>query len=141
MNTRSLRFQLTVWYAGLLSGCFVLLGATAYFLLKGYLEGDLRDSQLRRARQISLLIQEELRRGSEIRLGEEIEARFAPSLNNRCNLSVRTAPRPLLRPLDNPGVETVRTFGELPRRRVAGTAADTSGQHGLPTTGRHAVFD
>jgi heavy metal sensor kinase len=83
MNTRSLRFQLTVWYAGLLSGCFVLLGATAYFLLKGYLEGDLRDSQLRRARQISLLIQEELRRGSEIRLGEEIEARFAPSLNNR----------------------------------------------------------
>ena len=83
MNTRSLRFQLTVWYAGLLSGCFILLGAAAYFLLKGYLEGDLRDSQLRRARQISLLVQEEIRRGGEGRLGEEIEARFAPSLNNR----------------------------------------------------------
>jgi hypothetical protein len=42
MNARSLRFQLVAWYAGLLTGCFVLIGAATYVVLQSSLVGALR---------------------------------------------------------------------------------------------------
>jgi heavy metal sensor kinase len=83
MNTRSLKFQLITSYAGLLTAGFALLGVVTYFALQSSLVGALKETQLRRARQIGQLLQEEIQRKSEARVGEEVEARYAPALNNR----------------------------------------------------------
>ena len=83
MNARSLRFQLVAWYAGLLTGCFALIGMATYFVLQTSLVGALKDNQLRRARQIGQLVLEEITRRNETGVGEQIEARYAPSLNDR----------------------------------------------------------
>ena len=45
MNTRSISFRLVAWYAGLLTGIFVLLCALLYLDLRHFLENDLRESQ------------------------------------------------------------------------------------------------
>ena len=83
MNTRSLRFQLVAWYAGLLTGCFVLIGAATYLVLQSSLVGALQESQLRRARQVAQLLLDEIRGPGEARVGEAIQARYAPDLNGR----------------------------------------------------------
>ena len=83
MNTRSLRFQLVAWYAGLLTGCFCLIGAATYAVLQSSLVGALRETQLRRARQIGQLLLDEIRGPGEARVGEDIQARYAPDLNGR----------------------------------------------------------
>jgi heavy metal sensor kinase len=83
MNTRSLRFQLVAWYAGLLTGCFVLIGAATYVVIQNSLVGALRETQLRRARQIGQLLLDEIRGSAQARVAEEIQARYAPDLNGR----------------------------------------------------------
>ncbi|HEY5909227.1 MAG TPA: ATP-binding protein [Verrucomicrobiae bacterium] len=86
MNTRSLRFQLFTWYAALLLGSFALVGVATYIALERSLTGALEQTQVRRARQIGHLLQEELRAGDEGfpgRVRKEIEASLAPSQNNR----------------------------------------------------------
>jgi two-component system OmpR family sensor kinase len=86
MNTRSLRFQLITWYAGLLLGAFGIIGVATYLALQDSLTGALKETQLRRARQIGHLLLEGLRdpavRGGD-RLEKEIEESFAPGQNNR----------------------------------------------------------
>ncbi len=44
MNTRSIRFRLTVWYAVLLAALLALFGVSVYFGLARYLEWSLKDS-------------------------------------------------------------------------------------------------
>ena len=83
MNTRSLKFQLIAWYAGLLTVCFAALGVVTYFVLQNSLVGSLRENQLRRARQVAQLLGERLQQGTAAQVGEEIEARYAPALNGR----------------------------------------------------------
>ncbi len=83
VNTRSLKFQLVGWYAGLLIGVFGLLGVTTYLALRTSLAGSLKESQWRRARQITQLLREDLDQHQEARLGQEIEARYAPDINDR----------------------------------------------------------
>ena len=83
MNTRSLKFRLIAWYAGLLTSGLILVGAVTYVVLESFLVASLKDSQMRRARQIGELLSDELRNGVEARVGEEIETRYAPGLNER----------------------------------------------------------
>jgi len=83
MNTRSLRFQLVVWYAALLAACFIALGAIAYLLLQNSLIAALKESQWRRARQIGQLLREEVREHNLGRLGQDVETRYAPGFNDR----------------------------------------------------------
>jgi heavy metal sensor kinase len=83
MNTRSLRFQLVAWYAALLTGCFALIGAATYVVLQSSLVGALKENQLRRARQIGQLLLEEIPRQGEAQVGNEINGRYAPGLNDR----------------------------------------------------------
>lgn len=83
MNTRSIKFQLIAWYASLLAGGFLLLGAAAYIALQSYLISALKDSQLRRARQVAQLITEESRKAAVANVAEEVETRYAPGLNDR----------------------------------------------------------
>ena len=44
MNTRSIRFRLTVWYAGLLALLILLLGTSTYLGLRHYLNRTLNES-------------------------------------------------------------------------------------------------
>jgi heavy metal sensor kinase len=83
MNARSLKFQLVAWYAGVLTGCFVLLAAGTYLALRTSLVGALRENQLRRARQIGELVRLEVEHRGQAKIGEEVEVRYAPALNDR----------------------------------------------------------
>jgi len=83
MNTRSLEFQLLAWYAALLVCGFALLGTATYLVLQSSLTGALKDSQLRRARQIAQLVLEAGQRAGDTRVGEDVEERYAPGLNDR----------------------------------------------------------
>jgi len=83
MNPRSIRFRLTVWYAGLVTGVFIALGVLTVWGLGHYLKTNLGDIQLRRARQIG---QHLLGKGSETgkdHVAAEIEALYAPAINDR----------------------------------------------------------
>ena len=84
MNTRSLRFQLVAWYAGLLTGCFVLIGAATY---RGPAELAGRRAQGKpvaaRPADRPIVAGGSSARTGEARVGEEIEARYAPDLNDR----------------------------------------------------------
>jgi heavy metal sensor kinase len=83
MNPRSVRFQLIGWYAGVLLGMFCVLGVSTYLALRTSLVGSLKENQLRRARQIAQLLRQEAQREKENHVGEEIQTRYAPDLNDR----------------------------------------------------------
>ncbi len=83
MNTRSLSFRLVAWYAGVLTGVFVLLGLLTFFLLQHYLEANLLDIQSRRARQIAGTLVAHAARGSEAALASEVESLYSPEVNDR----------------------------------------------------------
>src|SRR6185369_6184294 len=81
MNTRSIRFRLTVWYAGLVTGLLVLFGAAVYIGLGEYLRSTLTESLKKEAQQIgeTLLVNVEL--SGETYVTDEIEEHFAPEIN------------------------------------------------------------
>lgn len=83
MNTRSLKFKLIGWYAGLLVSLFCLLGVATFLALRSSLVASLKESQLRRARQIAQLLREKLDQKDDEHLGPDIEARYAPDVNDR----------------------------------------------------------
>jgi len=83
VNTRSLRFRLVAWYGGLLTLVFVLLTAVMFFDLTHFLENNLRQSQLRRARQIADAVVSISQRNGEQSVAAEIKDRYDPELNDR----------------------------------------------------------
>jgi len=83
MNARSLRFRLIVWYAGWLSVVFIAFGGIIYFASKQYLESTLKETLLRRARQIAEVVQDTETKPKANPLPAEIQTRFAPEANSR----------------------------------------------------------
>jgi len=83
MNSRSLRFRLTVWYAGWLSVVFIAFGGIIYFASKQYLESTLKETLMRRARQIAEVVQESETKPNVNPLTAEIQTHFAPEANSR----------------------------------------------------------
>jgi hypothetical protein len=81
VNTRSLKFRLVVWYAGLLSLLFIVFGIFVYTSLSYYLKEALREALARRARQVADLVQRSPLDWPT--LGNEIQIHFAPEANNR----------------------------------------------------------
>ena len=53
MNTRSLRFRITAWYAGLLAGILVVFGASVYLGLERYLNWTLQGTLVSECRTIA----------------------------------------------------------------------------------------
>ena len=82
MSTGSIRFRLTVWYAGLLAVLILLLGSSAYFGLRHYLNQTLNDSLGKQARQIGegFLIDAATGGGGHV---VSRSSHYAPELNNR----------------------------------------------------------
>ncbi|HTI71556.1 MAG TPA: HAMP domain-containing protein, partial [Candidatus Limnocylindria bacterium] len=83
MNTRSLKFRLTLAYAGIMTAALLAAGVAGYLALNTYLVASVRDSQFRRARQMaqSLLSNGKALDSSGVR--EDLEHHFDPAGNNR----------------------------------------------------------
>lgn len=81
MNTRSIRFRLTVWYAGLLAGLLVLFGASVYIGLRHYLELTLKDSLSKETQQIGERLLVNVGVSGEEYVTDEIKEHLAPELN------------------------------------------------------------
>ena len=90
MTTRSIRFRLIAWYAGVLTGVFILLGALMYFDLKFFFEGNLRDTQSRRARQIADTLLARVHETGEGHVAAEIKDLYEPEVNDRFIRVTRT---------------------------------------------------
>jgi heavy metal sensor kinase len=83
MNPRSIRFRLIMWYAGLLTGAFLLFGIALYQVLRGYLENSLAESLFRRSDQIAVSLLAEIDEKGEGYVSDQIAARFAPQNYDR----------------------------------------------------------
>ncbi|HTS16881.1 MAG TPA: ATP-binding protein [Verrucomicrobiae bacterium] len=83
MITRSIRFRLVAWYAGLLTGVFLLLGALMYSNLKHFLESDLAQSQARRARQIADTLLARVSQTGAAYVAAEVKDLYEPEVNDR----------------------------------------------------------
>jgi heavy metal sensor kinase len=83
MNPRSLRFRLTLWHAGLLTGVFLLCGSAIYQVLGLYLKENLAQSLHRRIQQITLSLLPEIEKTGEQYVIDEIKARYAPENYDR----------------------------------------------------------
>ena len=83
MNTGSIRFRLTAWYAGLLTLVYVLFGALLMQSVQSYLEANVLDTQARRARQIASTLVTALAPAAESTLVAEVKALYSPELSDR----------------------------------------------------------
>ncbi|HEV2436810.1 MAG TPA: ATP-binding protein [Verrucomicrobiae bacterium] len=83
MNRRSISFRLVAWYAGLLAGIFVLLCASLYLDLRRFLVNDLRESQLRRAREIGNTLLVHVKQTGESYVASQTEDWYDPEINDR----------------------------------------------------------
>jgi heavy metal sensor kinase len=81
MNPRSIRFRLTVWYAGLLAGLLLLFGVAIYVGLREYLRSTLADSMTKEARQIGETLLVNVSISGEQYVVDEIREHFAPEIN------------------------------------------------------------
>jgi signal transduction histidine kinase len=83
MNTRSISFRLVAWYAGLLTGIFLLLCAVLYLDLRHFLEKDLRETQSRRARQIANTLLVHVKQTGEPYVASQTKDWYEPEINDR----------------------------------------------------------
>ncbi len=82
MNTRSLVFRLTAWYAGLLSVVFTLIGVVTFVGLEHYLESTLESTLQRRSEQAVRMV---IAAGetTETKLISQIQDGLLPESSNR----------------------------------------------------------
>jgi len=80
---RSIRARLITLYVVTLSLIFVCFGGYTYWGFKQYLIGSLQHTLTRRAHQIASTILEEVPQKGEGYVSSEIQARYAPELNER----------------------------------------------------------
>ncbi len=80
---RSIRFKLITLYVCLLSSVFLCFGAYVYITLHQLLLRSLDQTLSRRAEQIATTILDELPTEGESYVASEIQARYAPELNER----------------------------------------------------------
>jgi len=82
VNARSIRFRMTVWYAGLLAGLLILFGAFAYVGLEHYLHEMMIESLATQAQQIGELLKN-VDASGEAYVIDEVEEHLAPESRSR----------------------------------------------------------
>src|SRR5262249_4837386 len=90
MNTRSIRFRLTIWYASLLGGMILLFAASTWLGLAHYLNRSLSDSLTKQAQQIGENFLTDVGVSGENYVISEINEHFAPEMNDRFVRVTRT---------------------------------------------------
>ena len=83
MITRSIRFQMALWYAALLGGALALFGAATYIGLERYLENSLEESLTKQARSIGDVLILNINRSGEDYVDNEITEHYSPEINGR----------------------------------------------------------
>src|SRR2546423_11304544 len=83
MNTKSLRFRMTAWYAGLLAGSLLLSGAFIYLGLESYLQRNLRSSLQEQALSVADEVLEHANIEAKFSIPSLLKQRFAPQLSGR----------------------------------------------------------
>jgi heavy metal sensor kinase len=81
MNTRSLRFRITAWYAGLLAGTLLVFGASVYLGLERYLDWTLQRTLAAECRAIGTQLLSQLPGKDVAWLTREINEAYAPEVN------------------------------------------------------------
>jgi heavy metal sensor kinase len=82
-HPRSIRARLITLYVVTLSLIFVCFGGYIYWGFKQYLVASLQQALQRRAHQIAVTILADVPQRGEAYIGSEIQARYAPELNER----------------------------------------------------------
>jgi heavy metal sensor kinase len=83
MNTRSIRFRLTVWYVGLLASLLFLFSASVYIGLGRYMKWTLEESLVKQAQQIGETLIANIKQSGEPYVIDEINEHFSPEINGR----------------------------------------------------------
>ncbi len=83
MNSRSIKFRLVAWYAGSVTGIFLLLCTLLYLDLRNYLEDNTRKDQARRARQLGDNLLAHVKQTGEPYAVGQIKDWYAPESNDR----------------------------------------------------------
>ena len=83
MNPRSIRFRLTVWYAGLFTLLLALFGGVIYIALERFLERNLSDTLAKDAQTIGESWLRDVNQSGPGYVAAEIEEHFAPSITGR----------------------------------------------------------
>jgi len=81
MNTRSLRFRITAWYAGLLAGTLIVFGVSVYLGLERYLDWTLQGTLVAECRTIATQLLSQLPAKDKEWLATEINEAYAPEVN------------------------------------------------------------
>lgn len=83
MNTRSLRFRITAWYAGLLAGTLIVFGVSVYLGLERYLDWTLQRTLAAECRTIGTQLLSQMSAKDDTWLATEINEAYAPEVNGR----------------------------------------------------------
>ncbi len=83
MNTRSLRFRITAWYAGLLAGTLIVFGVSIYLGLERYLDWTLQRTLVADCRTIGTQLLAQMSVKDNAWLATEINEAYAPEVNGR----------------------------------------------------------
>jgi two-component system, OmpR family, sensor kinase len=81
--TRSIRFQMALWYAALLAGALALFGAATYLGLQRYLQKSLEESLTKQARSIGDVLIVNINQSGEDYVDNEITEHYSPEINGR----------------------------------------------------------
>ncbi|MBS1808629.1 MAG: heavy metal sensor histidine kinase [Acidobacteria bacterium] len=82
MNTRSIRFRLTAWYAGLLALLLLLFGGSTWFGLAHYLHRSLSEGLARQAQQIGENFLVDVKTSGDRYVADEINEHYSPEQND-----------------------------------------------------------
>src|SRR5215472_18326383 len=83
MNPGSIRFRLTVWYAGVLAGILVLFSIATYVGVSHFLMRNLHESVAKDAQEVGSIVRENANEGDENAVGREVGEHFSPESNER----------------------------------------------------------
>lgn len=83
MNSGSIRFRLTVWYAGVLAGILVLFSIAIYVGLNHFLRRNLHESVVKDAQEVGSIVRENANEKDKSAIRREFEEHFSPESKDR----------------------------------------------------------
>jgi len=83
MNPGSIRFRLTVWYAGVLAGILVLFSLAIYVGVSTFLRRNLHGSVVKDAQEVGSIVRENANERDETAIGREVGEHFSAESNER----------------------------------------------------------
>lgn len=83
MNPGSIRFRLTIWYAGVLAGTLLLFSIAIYVGVNSFLKRNLDDSVVKDAQEVGSIVRESASETDESAIEREVGEHFSPESNDR----------------------------------------------------------